>query len=832
VEAMTMEKRQLLQMVLSFVLPPVLVILLFGVAIGFYIIPSTEDVLMQKKKDTVRSIVVATTSILEKHAQMEHEGLVSLEQAQQQALTELRALRYGMDNQDYIWITDRKPMMLMHPFYPEMEGAMLDKYSDSQGNMLFLEAVEIIGRQGEGYIDYMWSKGRNTLEAVPKLSYVKLLKPWGWIVGSGIYLDDVQREIRAFTLQLLMISALIGFIVLLLLLFVVHRGWKSETGRYLAEEELIRSRERYQALAHASDEMIFLVMDGIVAGANKKACAYLEMNETELIGRAFEELIADEAGQTFIRETAAGDLVAPAETVIQGKSSAQRLMLTAEHAVVHDRPAILYTGRSLLSSKQQENPPLIRDLLKQSGFGVVLLDNPQNAGIIFADQNAVALLAENTIPSLVGSSLQSLLLVDDWQRMQLQLLEDKRVDRVRLTQKGAGARSFLAWAALVEEESPAKGQVAMVILDDGESGIVRQAAEDLLTASISPERLLYPGIIPERSSLPSPGSSLQFLHAATVIRLALKTGLHAEKATAIATRSIDNIFQVGVARAIDTLGAPPCPYAFLAVGSIGRREPTLNPDQDTAIVYAGGNGTDTDGREEYFRKFGVSVTAFAAAAGLPPCDAGNSAENPEWRLSEAAWHQLFATYIHACSPEDLLKVNIFFDFRTIAGDHALTNRLRRHIFAEVAARPIFLYFLAQNTLDFRLPSDLLGRLRAEGPGGNSINIKGTMLHFVNFVRIYALQHGIAETNTIARLEALAAGRHLPPDILQDTINAWKFLLQIRLNNQSAALEKNFSQKNNIFLDKLSFWDETMLKMAAAQVGNLQRRLSMDFTSRT
>ncbi len=824
-----MEKRQLLKMVLSFVLPPVLVILLFTGAISIYIVPSTEDALMQKKKDTVQAIVVSATSILENHARMASEGLVTLEKAQELALTEMRALRYGTNNLEYLWITDLKPMMLMHPFYPEMEGTMLDKYADSRGNMLFAQAVAITRQDGEGFINYMWSKGRNIEEVVPKLSYVKLLKPWGWIVGSGIYLDDMQQEIRAFTLQLLMISALIGVIVLLLLLFVVHRGWKSETGRYLAEEELIGSRERYRALAHASEEMIFLVIAGVLAGANRKACENLEMKESELIGRNFIELIAGDSAHAMILSMEAGDDAAPVEVVFRGKSSDHRLMLSAEHAVVHDRPAILYTGCPLHRPDPQENMPIVGDLLLRSGFGVILLDTPQNGKIVFADQTAIALLAESGKHSVVGKAFNSLLLEADWQRFLLQLMEDKRVTGVHLTPKGQNTKRLLAWAIILDKAVANRGQVAMVLLDDSRSEIARQAVEDLFAASISPERFLHLNTLLDKESLLRAELPQQFLHTATVIRVALKTGLHAEVATGIAGRAIDDIFRAGVAQAINMLGAPPCPFAFLVLGSIGRREPTLNPDQDTAIIYATGN--DSDERGEYFRQFGICITTFAATAGLPPCDAGNSAKNPDWCLSEAAWHRLFTTWINDSSPEDLLKVNIFFDLRTVAGDDGFTSRLRGQIFKEVAARPIFLYYLAQSTLEFRLPSDLWGRLRAEGPGTNSINLKGMMLHFVNFVRIYALQHGITDTNTIKRLKALAAGEHLPPDILQDTLNSWKFLLQLRFNNQIIAQEKNFSHKNIILLDELDSWNITMLKMAAGQVSNLQRRLSMDFVHR-
>jgi CBS domain-containing protein len=223
------------------------------------------------------------------------------------------------------------------------------------------------------------------------------------------------------------------------------------------------------------------------------------------------------------------------------------------------------------------------------------------------------------------------------------------------------------------------------------------------------------------------------------------------------------------------------------------------------------------------------VTARVAEAGIPPCDAGNSAANPSWCLSESGWRQRFSAWINDSLPDDLLQVNIFFDLRTLVGDEELTERLRHHIFSEVTARPIFLYYLAESTINFRLPADPLGRLRAEGPDGNVLNLKKVMLHFVSFVRIYALRHRLEETNTITRLETLAAGNLLPRDLAEETLAAWRYLLESRFQAQMTAAAGGFSDHNLLFLDQLGHWEQTLVKMAAGHIANLQRRLSKDFT---
>lgn len=815
-----MDQRQLLRMVCSFVVPPVMVLLLFTMAIGLFILPSTENALMQRKKDTVRAVVATATSILERHAEAVHHGEVSLAVAQQQALAEMRAVRFGGEKQEYLWITDQQPMMLMHPYYPELEGTELSTYSDTQGKRLFVDAVDLTNLQREGFIDYMWTKSRNSEVLAPKLSYVKLVEPWGWIIGSGIYLDDVREEIRGVTLQLLLISLAIGGIALLLLLFVISRGWRSERGRYLAEEALIRSREQYRALAHAADEMTLLVIDGVVAGANRKSCENLGMDESELIGKNFVGLVGDAAGQAMIQAMESWDNIAPVETLLRGKERELRTLLAAERAVVHNGPAILYTGYPLLRDGRQENCPAVLDLLQKNGFTLLIVDNPHSGRIVHIDSNLENLLSPQGGQPLLGKPLTSLFDAAEGKRLLLQLQEEKQACRVRLTLPGEPGRHLLVWALLLDGERAARGQVAMLIVDDSAAKRAEQRTDRLLAAYLSPERVLVGG-----NQLPACDND--FYHAATVIRHAVQSGLHGQEATAIADRAIDRVFQSAVNRAIETLGPPPCAYALLTMGSIGRHEAMLNPDQDTGVIFLAGNGRDERG--EYFRQFGRQVTDFAAAAGLPPCKAGNCAENPDWCQSDVAWQRLFTGWINSSSPEDLLKVNIFFDLRSVTGDAALTRRLRREIFAQVEARPIFLYYLAQTTLDFHLPADFFGRLRTRGSSGSEVNLKGMMLHYVNFARIYTLQHGIAETNTISRLEALAAGALLPRDLLQDTLDAWKFLLQIRFANQVMVEEKNFSQKNLILLEELSPWQESMLKMAASQVSSLQKRLSIDFT---
>ena len=106
------------------------------------------------------------------------------------------ALRYGPQGKDYFWINDMEPRMVMHPYKPQLNGKDLSGNQDPNGKRLFVEMVRVCKEKGEGFVDYMWPKPGMD-EPQPKLSYVKLLPEWGWIVGTGIYIDDVDALVQA-----------------------------------------------------------------------------------------------------------------------------------------------------------------------------------------------------------------------------------------------------------------------------------------------------------------------------------------------------------------------------------------------------------------------------------------------------------------------------------------------------------------------------------------------------------------------------------------------------------------------------------------------------------
>ncbi|MBO0215380.1 methyl-accepting chemotaxis protein [Vibrio sp. Vb2880] len=179
-----------------------------------------QDDLMLAKQNQTRHLVESTTSLLNYFYRQQTSGALTEQQAQQQAKQAIAAARYG--DEDYFWIHDLTPIMVMHPFKPQLDGKALSEVKDPNGKALFVEMAHRARDQGEGVVYYLWPKP-GAQEAVEKVSYVKLFKPWGWIVGSGVYIDDVQALV-ATRLQTVLLQLAIAIAVMFALAYTIGRS--------------------------------------------------------------------------------------------------------------------------------------------------------------------------------------------------------------------------------------------------------------------------------------------------------------------------------------------------------------------------------------------------------------------------------------------------------------------------------------------------------------------------------------------------------------------------------------------------------------------------------
>lgn len=150
--------------------------------------------LVEEKRTQAMRQVQSVVSLAGFYHQRQQQGLLPEAEARQQALAAIAELRYG--NNDYFWINDSQPRMIQHPMQPKLNGEDLSGFKDPNGKALFIEMVEQVKAGGAGFVHYLWPKPGLT-EPVEKVSYVELFAPWGWIIGTGIYIDDVHGQLMA-----------------------------------------------------------------------------------------------------------------------------------------------------------------------------------------------------------------------------------------------------------------------------------------------------------------------------------------------------------------------------------------------------------------------------------------------------------------------------------------------------------------------------------------------------------------------------------------------------------------------------------------------------------
>ena len=164
---------------------------LFALQEAFYVLPTFNSKLLERRQSENKAVVEVAFGVVEHFAAMESSGKASRSEAQALAQGALRGLRFEGGN--YFWINDLEPRMLMHPTKPELEGKPVADLKDASGKAYMVEIAKVARQSGGGFVAYDFLKPQ-TGKVVPKISYVKLYSPWGWVVGSGVYLDEVATE--------------------------------------------------------------------------------------------------------------------------------------------------------------------------------------------------------------------------------------------------------------------------------------------------------------------------------------------------------------------------------------------------------------------------------------------------------------------------------------------------------------------------------------------------------------------------------------------------------------------------------------------------------------
>jgi methyl-accepting chemotaxis protein len=193
------------------------IILLSFILFISIILSQFKSSLLEQKYALTKSVVESAYSVLVHFQKQASDGELSKENAQKLARAAIKALRY--QNNNYFWLNDYSPKMIMHPFKPSLDGKDLSGVKDPNGTFLFNEFIKVVKNNGAGFVPYLWPKPGFD-QPVEKISYVKGLKEWGWIIGSGVYLDDVDSEFSSMAAVIFAVGGGLFIIITLLTLLI------------------------------------------------------------------------------------------------------------------------------------------------------------------------------------------------------------------------------------------------------------------------------------------------------------------------------------------------------------------------------------------------------------------------------------------------------------------------------------------------------------------------------------------------------------------------------------------------------------------------------------
>lgn len=243
-----------------------LILVVFMGFITLYVLPKVNRLIEDRTIDKLIELTdVATSEVKRQHA-LFVSGQKTEIQAKQDAIESVKAFRYDLD--DYFWINTIDGNMVMHPTNPALDGTNVLGMQDPDGKYLFQEMVDLVNSNGSGVVPYQWPRP-GSAEPQPKISYVTLVDGWDWVIGTGIYVDDLYEIERQLLIQVLiaaMVILLLAAVIVLVIVVPLNKNLKHIT---IQTQKYAQMDFREEVSLATRDEL------GVISGAFEKVRAEL-----------------------------------------------------------------------------------------------------------------------------------------------------------------------------------------------------------------------------------------------------------------------------------------------------------------------------------------------------------------------------------------------------------------------------------------------------------------------------------------------------------------------------------------------------------------------------
>ncbi len=295
----------------------------------------------EERQVATRHIVESAHAVVARFHDMQQAGQLSEADAKARALEALRAVRYG-DN-DYIFVSDMAVRSVMHPIKPELDGKDLSNLRDPNGVALFVEFAKTVRERGAGFVSYSWPKpGR--VAPVEKLSYVRGFTPWGWIVGSGIYVDDLRQATRLAVLRTIGAFAVVALLMVAGAVILTRRILRPireavVVARSVASGDLgsrieVHSQDETGQLAAALRDMNDSLR--LLVGQVQSNARELEV-ESQALDRSAQDMQSGAQSQTTSVSSVVASIEAVTDSAMQVAETAEQVRALARESLAQSR---------------------------------------------------------------------------------------------------------------------------------------------------------------------------------------------------------------------------------------------------------------------------------------------------------------------------------------------------------------------------------------------------------------------------------------------------------------------------------------------------------------
>ncbi len=342
----------------------------FSSLVAFYIIPVITNTLETDAKVKLQNLTETSYKILEFYYDQSQKGLLTESQAKDLAKQEIRTLRYSGD--EYYWINDYTPNMIMHPMKPELDGKNVSDIKDPDGVAIFMEFAKMAKTEKEGLVKYQWPKpGKD--KAQPKFSYVKGFEPWQWIIGTGIYVDDLTEIKQGIVFKI--VFSVIGVILVAILLvstmiiYPINRSihkildYLEELAGYDFSKKINLNQK--DELGIIADSFSYVVKNVHQLIKDTKGLGEVVVSESKKMIASTEEIsIASDRTAVTITELAGG-AVEQAKSSVNTNNQIQEII----NRLVSIHEDIAVSGH--LAQKATESVRVGSDLVKDQGMKII-----------------------------------------------------------------------------------------------------------------------------------------------------------------------------------------------------------------------------------------------------------------------------------------------------------------------------------------------------------------------------------------------------------------------------------------------------------------------------